>query len=84
MYLDFKLEKNSQFTQPIPSDWNAFIYILDGNGVFGTNKLNEVSSHNTIVLTKGDSVSFRNDKSELLHLILIAGIEKYLVLFCCY
>ncbi len=76
MYLDFKLEKNSQFTQPIPSGWNAFIYVLNGQGVFGTKKLIEVTAHNTIVLTKGDSVSFQNNKSELLHLILISGRIK--------
>ena len=79
--MDFKLEKNSEFTQPIPVDWNAFVFILEGTGVFGTKKLYEVSAHNTIVFTKGDSVSFRNNKSEVLQLVLIAGMYYVIFIF---
>ena len=73
MYLDFKLNANSKFTQPVPPDWNAFVFVLEGTGVFGSKKLIEVRAHNTVILTKGDSISFRNDKDEQLHFVLIAG-----------
>ena len=71
-YLDFRLETNATFTQPLPIDWNAFILVLDGTAVIG-NKLVEADTHNTALLTKGDSVSFRNEKKQLLRLVLVAG-----------
>lgn len=72
-YLDFKLDKNAQFTQPIPNDWNAFAFVLEGAGVFGTDKQVEVKAHHTVVFSKGDSITFRNNKDEQLHMVLIFG-----------
>ena len=74
LYLDFKLDKSSQFSQPIPNDWNAFIFVLKGTGVFGEG-INAIESeaHHTLVLDKGESIFFRNEKDEQLHIVLIAG-----------
>lgn len=72
-YLDFKLDKNAQFTQPIPSDWNAFAFVLEGTCVFGTDKPTEVKAHHTVVFNKGDSITFRNNRDEQLHMVLIYG-----------
>ena len=63
-FLDFKLEKNAQFTQPIPQNWNAFIYILDGSGVFGNKKPLKADKSQIIVFTNGDSISFRNERDD--------------------
>jgi redox-sensitive bicupin YhaK (pirin superfamily) len=71
-YLDFRLDKSSQFTQPIPNDWNAFIFILKGSGLFGSQS-KHASEHHTVVLTQGESITFKNENSEQLHLVLIAG-----------
>lgn len=35
MYLDFKMDPGSKFSQPIPNGWNGFIYTLKGKGSFG-------------------------------------------------
>ena len=74
MYLDFKLEPNSSFTQAVPSDWNGFIFILDGEGVFGVDN-NEVKgiAHHTLILSQGDSVNFANRSKSDLRFVLIAG-----------
>lgn len=74
MYLDFKLEKGSSFTQPVPSDWNAFIFVLNGSGLFGSvDKLEKADAHHTLVLGPGDSVHFKNEENEQLNFVLIAG-----------
>ena len=74
LYLDFKLDQSSQFSQPIPKDWNAFIFVLKGTGVFGEgNNAIESEAHHTLVLDKGESILFKNDKDQQLHLVLIAG-----------
>lgn len=73
-YLDFKVNPGSSFTQQIPSDWNAFIFILQGSGLFGpVDKEVESNAHHTLILSKGDSIHFKNHKSELLNFVLIAG-----------
>ena len=74
MYLDFKLEKGSQFTQAVPADWNCFIVVLKGTGIFGKGtKETKGSEYHTVVLTRGESISFRNEADEQLHFVLIAG-----------
>lgn len=74
MYLDFKLEKGSHSSQTIPADWNCFVVVLKGSGIFGKGaKEKQCHVHHTIVLSKGDSISFRNIQDEELHFILIAG-----------
>ena len=41
--------------------------------MFGNKKLVKTSAHNTILFSKGESISFKNDQTEQLHLVLIAG-----------
>jgi redox-sensitive bicupin YhaK (pirin superfamily) len=72
MYLDFKLDPKSSFTQPIPSDWNAFVFILEGQGLFGADHT-KAEAHNTLILSKGGSLDFKNDSDHLLHFVLVGG-----------
>jgi redox-sensitive bicupin YhaK (pirin superfamily) len=73
MYLDFKLDKNAVYTQEIPTDWNALIFILSGKGEFGNSTPIEASAYHTLLLTKGETVSFKNNEETQLHIVLIAG-----------
>lgn len=74
LYLEFKLDKGAKFNQPIPTEWNGFIYIIKGTGIFGdAQKETTATAHHTVILSKGHSVSFRNENSEQLQIILIAG-----------
>lgn len=74
MYLDFKLEKGSSFTQQVPNDWNALIFVLNGCGIFGSAiKPEKAKAHHTLIFSLGDSIFFKNEESELLHFVLIAG-----------
>lgn len=75
MYLDFTLKPNSPvFTQPIPDGWNAFIYVIHGQGEFGAQKT-IADAHYVLTLSgNGHGVSFRNpsDKTDC-RFVLIAG-----------
>lgn len=75
MYLDFKLERGSRFKQPVPAGWNAFVYVVEGEGWFGPESKRVTSrAHHTVVYdSKGDSVEFGNEKSDLLRFVLVAG-----------
>jgi hypothetical protein len=39
MYLHFTLNKSATVVQPVPRDYNAFAYVLEGEGVFGRDSL---------------------------------------------
>ncbi|KAL5729759.1 hypothetical protein ACHQM5_002662 [Ranunculus cassubicifolius] len=73
MYLDFTLQPGSNFQQPIPQTWNAFIYVLDGEGVFGDSKANPASVHNLLLLGSGDYVELWNKSSTPLRFLIIGG-----------
>jgi quercetin 2,3-dioxygenase len=75
MYLDFTLKPNSPvFTQSIPDGWNAFAYVLNGQGEFGSKKT-PVEAHHVLILSKtGDGFDFRNTSAkEDCRFVLIAG-----------
>ncbi|OWM67662.1 hypothetical protein CDL15_Pgr024747 [Punica granatum] len=73
MYLDFTLKPRAQAHQPIPEDWTAFLYVIEGEGLFGTLNSPPAGAHNVLVLGKGDGLSVWNNGSKPLRFVLIAG-----------
>ncbi|KAJ8542857.1 hypothetical protein K7X08_005380 [Anisodus acutangulus] len=76
MYLDFTLKPGSQIQQPIPKSYNAFIYILEGEGIFGQDSTTNspISSHNLLLLSGfGDGLVAWNKGSKILRFILVGG-----------
>lgn len=73
MYLDFTLKPNSHLQQPIPKPWNAFVYVLEGEGIFGGPKSSPVSAHNLLLLGHGDGLEAWNKSIKPLRFILVGG-----------
>ncbi|GJN22681.1 hypothetical protein PR202_gb10273 [Eleusine coracana subsp. coracana] len=73
MYMDFTMRPGSQLHQPVPEGWNAFVYIIDGEGVFGREKAPPVSAHHCVVLGPGDGLSVWNKSNAPLRFALIGG-----------
>lgn len=74
MYLDFQLERGSEFKQPIPAGWNVFAYVVQGQGWFGSKRTRSKAHHTVVFDLKGESVEFGNDQSdEVLRFVLVAG-----------
>ena len=73
LYLDFSLRPRAQVHQPIPESWNAFAYIIEGEGVFGYQNKTPISANHVVVLGPGDGVSVWNKSSKPLRFVLIAG-----------
>jgi quercetin 2,3-dioxygenase len=73
MYLDFTLKPSSHLQQPIPSSWNAFVYILEGEGIFGLEKSGPVGAHHLLLLGQGDGLEVWNRSSKALRFVLIGG-----------
>ena len=74
-YLDFELQPGSAHFQEVNSSWNAFIYILDGKGVFGPiGGSKECTAHHTLLFDQqGEGIRFENNGKEVLHFVLVAG-----------
>ncbi|KAL1561575.1 pirin-like protein [Salvia divinorum] len=73
MYLDFTLQHSSQHHQRIPESWNAFAYVIEGEGVFGTPSSPPVSAHHILVLGPGEGLSVWNKSAKPLRFILVGG-----------
>ncbi|KAK6930624.1 Pirin, C-terminal domain [Dillenia turbinata] len=73
MYLDFTLRSSSQMHQSIPEGWNAFVYIIEGEGVFGTLNSSPASAHHALVLGPGEGLSVWNRSTKHLRFVLLAG-----------
>ncbi|XP_040378810.1 pirin-like protein isoform X2 [Oryza brachyantha] len=73
MYMDFTMQPGSQLHQPIPEGWNAFVYIIDGEGVFGREKAPPATAHHCLVLGPGDGLSVWNKSGKPLRFALVGG-----------
>ena len=60
MYMDFTMQPGSKLQQPIPDGYNAFMYIIDGEGVFGRERSAPVGAHHCLVLGPDDGMSMWN------------------------
>lgn len=73
MYLDFTLKPGAHLQQPIPMSWNAFVYVIEGEGVFGISKSLPVTAHHLLLLGSGDGLEAWNKSSKPLTFILVGG-----------
>ncbi|CAJ1963987.1 unnamed protein product [Sphenostylis stenocarpa] len=73
MFLDFSLKPGGHLQQPIPKPWNAFVYILEGEGIFGNMKSQPSNSHHILLLGHGDGLEAWNKSSKLLRFILVGA-----------
>ncbi|GAA0138738.1 transcription cofactor [Lithospermum erythrorhizon] len=73
MYLDFTLDPGSHLQQPIPLTWNAFVYVIEGEGVFGSLTSSPAKSYTLLLLGSGDGLEAWNKSSKPVKFVLIAG-----------
>ncbi|WVZ61262.1 hypothetical protein U9M48_011165 [Paspalum notatum var. saurae] len=74
MFMDFTMRPGSRLHQPVPEGWNAFVYIVDGEGVFGREGSAPVAAHHCLVLGPGDGLSVWNKSPAApLRFVLVAG-----------
>lgn len=76
IYLHYRIEPGGVAAQPVPSTYNAFFYVVDGEGLFGSE--NELAGDGQMVLfaRDGDEVRIENpaEAKTTLQVLLIAGV----------
>jgi redox-sensitive bicupin YhaK (pirin superfamily) len=76
IYLHYRIEPGGTVTQPVPAAYNAFAYVVEGDGLFGAD--GELAENGQMVLfaQDGDEVRIENpaDAKTALAVLLIAGV----------
>jgi redox-sensitive bicupin YhaK (pirin superfamily) len=72
LYVDVDMEPNRAFTQDIPEDYTGFVYVLQGNALFGTNET-VGKPHSTLVLGNDGAKLTVRSMSEAARFVVIAG-----------
>ena len=76
IYLHFTLKPGGKIHQPVPADYNAFAYIIDGNGLFGEDGERAGDGQMVMFTQDADSVLISNpeEAESDLDLLLLAGV----------
>ncbi len=76
MYLHFTLKPGGRVSQHLPQEYNAFAYILEGEGLFGAESERAGDGQMVLFGQDGDDVRIENpaDAKATLEVLLIAGV----------
>jgi redox-sensitive bicupin YhaK (pirin superfamily) len=76
IYLHYRVEPSGVIRQRVPAPYNAFAYIVEGNGLFGNDRDRAGDGQMVVFAQDGDDLRIENpsDSTETLDLLLIAGL----------
>jgi redox-sensitive bicupin YhaK (pirin superfamily) len=75
MYVHFALQPKSEIEQPVPTEYNAFGYVVNGQGLFGSDRKTVTKGQMLIFSAGADTISIKNDSNDLpLDVLLVAGV----------
>jgi redox-sensitive bicupin YhaK (pirin superfamily) len=76
LYLHFTLQPGTEVVQPLPENYNAFVYVIGGNGLFGRDKT--IVGEKNLIVFKNDgehiSISESENARSPLDVLLVAGV----------
>lgn len=75
VYLHYRIKPGGSVSQSVPGAYNAFAYVIDGEGVFGDDDERGTDGQMILFAPDGDEVRIENspDAKETLEVLLIAG-----------
>ena len=76
IYLHYRIKPGGAATQKVPGDYNAFAYVVDGEGLFGAESERALDGQMVLFAQDGDEVRIENpvDAKAMLEVLLIAGV----------
>jgi len=76
-YIHFTLQPGTSITQPVPREYNVFVYVIGGQGLFGSDNKKQLANRGQIITfdNGGEEVEIRaaSDTRAALDVLLIAG-----------
>ena len=76
IYLHYRIEPGGAATQKVPDAYNAFAYVVEGEGLFGAEGEQALDGQMVLFAQDGDEVRIENpaDAKTTLEVLLIAGV----------
>ncbi len=76
IYLHYKIKPGGVATQQVPGTYNAFAYVVEGEGLFGSERERAGDGQMILFAQDGDEVKIENpaDAKATLEVLLIAGV----------
>lgn len=74
IYLHFKIKSGGRVEQEVPESYNAFSYVVNGEGLFGRDSETATRGKMVMLERDGDHVTIENVAAEDLDVLLIAGV----------
>ena len=76
IYLHYQIKPGGTVTQRVSRDYNAFAYVVDGNGLFGAEREHADDGQMILFAPDGDEVRIENppEAKTTLEVLLIAGV----------
>ncbi len=75
MYLHLTLKPGATVVQPVPRDYNAFAYVLEGEGAFGADSERGEDGKMVLFAQDGEEAIITNSSAEVpLEVLLIGGV----------
>jgi redox-sensitive bicupin YhaK (pirin superfamily) len=76
MYLHFTIQPGGRVSQPVPADFNAFAYVVEGEGLFGPEAERGGDGQMVIFEPGGDLIELANADSSAapLEVLLVGGV----------
>ena len=73
LYLDATLEPGAKLSQPVPADFNAFAYVVEGAGAFGKDARRAADEDLVLFGMDGDTVDVQASAERPLRILLVGG-----------
>ena len=76
IYLHYSIQPGGEVSQPVPLEYNAFAYVVNGQGLFGDEDEKAEDGQMVMFAPDGGEVTIRNSRESAtaLELLLIAGV----------
>ena len=74
MYLHFTIKPGGRIEQRVPREYNAFAYVVDGEGGFGVDAKRATDGQSVMFSSDGDEVTIVNRSDSALNVLLLAGV----------
>jgi len=74
MYLHYTIKPGGVVMQAVPSNFNIFAYVVDGSGLFGSERERGEDGQMVLFAQDGDEIRIENDATTTLEVLVIGGV----------
>jgi len=77
IYLHFTMQPGGRVSQPVPSEYNTFGYVVNGEGGFGPEDETATRGQMVMFAADGEAISIENKGQHPLDVLLIGGVPLH-------